>query len=136
MFSRISKVDSITGKSLIFSSVLQIGDTRYIDGVSEVLAVQRDVKYNYSNEEDYSTYRVFGYPSVYLPIEEPVFIKTINKSPLIQVGRLDFIGATVSSVISIGNTDHIRMKSRIKHIRRLSKIAPSQGSPSPDTNTS
>ncbi|OIK14086.1 spore germination protein GerPE [Bacillus sp. MUM 13] len=136
MFSRISKVDSITGKSLIFSSVLQIGDARYIDGVSEVLAVQRDVKYNYGNEEDYSTYRVFGYPSVYLPIDEQISIKTINTSPFIKVGRLDFIGATVSSVISIGNTDHIRMKSRIKHIRRLTRKAPAQGSPSPDTNIS
>ncbi|WP_419883393.1 spore germination protein GerPE [Peribacillus sp. B-H-3] len=136
MFSRISKVDSITGKSLIFSSVLQIGDARYIDGVSEVLAVQRDVKYNYGNEGNFAEYRIFGYPSVYLPIDEQISIKTINKSPLIKVGRLDFIGATVSSVISIGNTDHIRMKSRIKHIRRLNRNAPAQGSPSPDTDIS
>jgi spore germination protein PE len=138
MFSRISKVGNLSIKTLIFSSTLQIGDTTYIDANSEVFAVQRQEEFFSGNEGDILPYPIFYSPSVYLPIYEPVRTMFINKNPFIKVNNVNFIGISASSVISVGNAGHARMRSRVKHIRQLSdRNSTNQTqsvSPSPQTN--
>lgn len=119
MFSRISKVENLSTKTLFFSSTLQIGDTSYIDGNSEAFAVQRQGEFFLGKEGDELPYPIFYSPSFFLPIDETVTTNFINKNPFIEVGNVKFIGISSASVIAVGNVGHARMRSRVKHIRQL-----------------
>lgn len=119
MFQRISKVKSFTTQSILFSALIQIGDSSYIDGTSYVLAIQRRSDIIYDYEPQFTDYKVFAYPTVFPIIDEPIQIRFENPCPFIDVGNIRLIGASTASVASVGQVGHIRMKSRIKHIRQL-----------------
>ncbi|WP_110929046.1 spore germination protein GerPE [Bacillus massiliglaciei] len=118
MFRRLSKVKSIEVQTLSFSSLLQIGDMSYIDGVSYALADQRKES-TFLGQEGHFDYPVFRRPPIFLPLDEPVSISFENPSPVIQVNSVDIIGISSSSVVGVGNAGDVRMISRIKHIREI-----------------
>lgn len=119
MFQRISKVKSFTTQTVLFGAVIQIGDSSYIDGTSYALAIQRRSDIIYDYEPQFTDYQVFAHPTVFPIIDEPIQIRFENPCPFIDVGHIDLIGASTASVASVGQVGHIRMKSRIKHIRQL-----------------
>lgn len=119
MFQRVSQVRSFTTQSVIFSASIQIGDSTYIDGTSLALAVQRksDVLHPYKNQ--ISDYTLFTQPTIIPIINEPLQTRFENPCPFIKVGNIRILGVSTASIASIGNIGHIRMRSRIKHIRQL-----------------
>ncbi|RFU62149.1 spore germination protein GerPE [Peribacillus glennii] len=119
MFSRISKIENLSIKTLIFSSTLQIGDSSCIESYADVFAVQRQVPVYLGKEAEVLPYRIFSSPAVFLPIVEPVTTFFINSQPFIDVRSINIIGVSASSVVSAGNTGHAYMQSRVKHIRQL-----------------
>ena len=119
MFQRISKVKSLTIKSVIFSASIQIGDCSFIDGMSSAIAVQRSSNIIYKYENQFSDYKIFTQPIILPIIDERLQTRFENQCPFIEVGNIRIIGSSTASVASIGNAGHIRMSSRIKHIRQL-----------------
>ncbi|MBT2669533.1 spore germination protein GerPE [Streptomyces sp. ISL-14] len=121
MFSRISKVKSLSSKSLIFSSTMQIGDCSYIDGNSFALAIQKKSETFHSVDVHFEDYDIFKKP-FYIPrLNEPVISSFSNPNPFIRVGNINIIGISSSSVVGAGNVGHARMESRVKHIREVPK---------------
>ncbi|MGE6378821.1 spore germination protein GerPE [Peribacillus muralis] len=121
MFSRISKVKSILSDTVSFCSTMQIGDTSYIDGNALALAVQKKSETFGSIDIQFKDYNVFKRP-IYLPrLYEPVNSSFSNPNPFIRVGNINIIGISSSSVVGVGNVGHIRMESRVKHIRQIPK---------------
>jgi len=121
MFSRISKVKSISSKTLIFSSTMQIGDCSYIDGKSFALAIQKKSETFQSVDIHFEDYEISKRP-FYIPrLNEPVISSFSNPNPFIRVGHINIIGISTSSVVGVGNVGHARMESRVKHIREIPK---------------
>ncbi len=119
MLQRTSCVDNINIKIVSFASTVQLGDSCIINGLSRALAVQREVEVFYGNEGNLSSYRVYSEPIPFLPITEPFTYSRQNPNPLIKVNKIDIIGISSSSLLHVGNSRHVSMESRIKHIRQL-----------------
>ncbi|EIJ81912.1 spore germination protein PE [Bacillus methanolicus PB1] len=119
MFQRTSFVDQIYINTISFSSFLQIGDSNMINGFSRALAVHRETEFYYSNEGNFSEYTVFSQPIPITPVQEPFTYQTFNHHPIIKVGKIDIVGISSSSLLHVGNSKHISMEARVKHIRQL-----------------
>lgn len=122
MLQRTSCVDTIDIKIVSFSSTVQLGDSCIINGLSRALALQRETELFYGNEGNLSPYRVFSEPIPFLPITEPFTYSRHNPNPLIKVNKIDIIGISSSSLLHVGNSGHVSMESRVKHIRQLLPI--------------
>ncbi|MBT2697072.1 spore germination protein GerPE [Bacillus sp. ISL-40] len=122
MLQRTSCVDTINIKIASFSSTVQLGDSCIINGLSRALAVQREADVFYGNEGNLSSYRVFSEPIPFLPIDEPFSYSRQNPNPLIKVSKIDIIGISSSSLLHVGNSRHVSMEARVKHIRQLLPI--------------
>jgi spore germination protein PE len=119
MLQRTSCVDSIRVNIVSFASILQIGDSCLINGLSRALAVQREAEIFYGYEGSFSAYPVFSEPIPFQPIYEPFSFFPHNENPLIKVKKIEIIGISSSSVLHVGNSRNVSMEARIKHIRQL-----------------
>lgn len=119
MLQRTSCIDTINVKTVSFASTVQLGDSCIINGLSRALAVQRENEVFYGNEGNLSSYRVYSEPIPFLPINEPFSYTRHNPNPLIKVSKIDIIGISSSSLLHVGNSRHVSMEARIKHIRQL-----------------
>lgn len=119
MFQRTSKVKTLTTKSILFSSTLQIGDCSYIDSTTDNLAIQRRSEVIYEREDEFSDYKIFFKPKTFPIINESLQVSFHNPCPFIEVEHIRILGISTSSITNIGNVGHVRMSSRIKHIRQL-----------------
>jgi spore germination protein PE len=122
MLQRTSCVDNIKVKTLFFSSILQIGDSCIINGFNRALAVQREAEMFYGNEGDAALYSTFSEPIPFQPINETFSFQRNNLNPLIKVKNIDIIGLSSASMLHVGNSQHVSMEARIKHIRQLLPI--------------
>jgi spore germination protein PE len=86
------------------------------------LAVQRETELFYGNEGNLYNYRVFMEPIPFLPITEPFTYFRQNPNPLIKVNEINIIGMSSSSLLHVGNSKHVSMEARVKHIRQLLPI--------------
>ena len=86
------------------------------------LAVQRQREVFFSNEGDFSLFKIFSYPLPLPPIDEPLTIHTTSPNPIIKVGSIDVTALSTSAFMHIGNTEHIRMETRILHIRQIETV--------------
>lgn len=119
MLQRTSYVDKIAVKIASFASIIQLGDSCIINGLSRAIAVQREAEIFLGNEGSFAAYRVFSEPIPLPQIEEAFSIRTHNPKPLIKVQTIDIIGVSSSSILHVGNSKHISMEARVKHIRQL-----------------
>jgi spore germination protein PE len=119
MLQRTSCVDTIDIKIVSFASLVQLGDSCIINGLSRALAVQREVEVFYGKEGNLSPYLVFSEPIPFLPITEPFTYSRQNPNPLIKVNKIEIIAISSSSLLHVGNSSHVSMETRIKHIRQL-----------------
>lgn len=138
MITRTSVVNSLQVDSISFSSIIQIGDSSYIQGSSRAIAVQREKELFFGNEGDFNSYPIFLKPIHVIPMNESISIQTQNLKPMIKVNHINIIGISASSVFQIGSNESINMESRVKHIRHLldiyhPEIQP-QSSPTNKTN--
>jgi spore germination protein PE len=119
MLQRSSYVDQIDIKVASYSSVLQLGDSCIINGLSRALAVQREEEQDYGNEGNFAAYSEFTEPIPFTPITENICIQTHQFNPIIKVNHINVIGFSSSSVLHVGNSQTISMEARVKHIRQL-----------------
>lgn len=122
MLTRISKVGSVHVKSVLITSTIQIGDSNEMNGLARVLAVQRQREVFYSNEGDFSLFKIFSVPLPLPPINEPLTFHTTSLNPIINVGSLDVTALSTSAFLHIGNTEQIRMEARVLHIRQIETV--------------
>ena len=119
MLRRTSIVDSLKVDAVFFDSVIEIGDSSYIQSFSRALAIQREAEIFFGNEGDFNRYPVFSIPLYFQPIDDEFSMYTEHLQPVIKINSIDIIGASAASVIHIGSSNHISMESRLKHIRQL-----------------
>ncbi|MCM3567804.1 spore germination protein GerPE [Neobacillus mesonae] len=119
MLTRISSVDKAKVKQAAFSSIYQIGDSSIINAFSRAMAIQREAEIFLGDEGNFPSYSVFKKPLPLPPIEEQLTMTRHNLSPIIKVNNIDITGVSNSSLLHIGNSKHISLEVRIKHIRML-----------------
>ncbi|WP_423409654.1 spore germination protein GerPE [Heyndrickxia sp. MSNUG] len=119
MFQRTACVDRIKVDSIIFSSIFQIGDSQQIQANSKAIAVQREAEIFYDNEGSFSAFSIFSEAIPFTPVDEIFTSSTQNLNPVLKVRNIEIIGAASSSVVHLGNSCHISMEARVKHIRQL-----------------
>ncbi|WP_050614269.1 spore germination protein GerPE [Bacillus testis] len=119
MLSRSSHVRQLKIVNIGLSSIMQIGDTSYIDASSQALAVQQDTSYLEDDPDQFENYSVFRYRSPLPVIFEPIHMITNNKCLRINVDLLQVVGMASCSIVHVGNVRHARTATRILNIRRL-----------------
>lgn len=119
MLERSSSVDKIKVTTVSFSSIIQLGDSTIINGLNRALAVQREKELFFGNEGSYAPYRIFSEPIPIPTITEPITIQQHQVNPIIKVHNINVLGFSSSSILHVGNSKHINMEARIKHIRQL-----------------
>jgi spore germination protein PE len=119
MLQRTSYVNHMDIKVASFSSILQVGDSCIINGLSRALAVQREEEIDFGKEGNFASYPVFFEPIPLLPVNEDITYLSHNWNPVIKLNNLNVIGFSSSSILHIGNSQNIHMESRVKHIRQL-----------------
>jgi spore germination protein PE len=117
MLKRCSLVNELSGISLSFSSVYQLGDSQTIFSTTKALAVQREKEYFLGSEGSFDS-DVFNKTVELPPVESNVIVNRMNLSP-IKVNCMKVQATAFSSIIHIGNTCNVYMDSRVKHIRQL-----------------
>jgi spore germination protein PE len=124
---RTSIVQSFHGETVIFSSVLQIGDSQKITSRAQVLAVQRQYELFFGNEGE-SSFPIFTKPiPKFQSDRRNISLQTLHQSPVISVRSIRVLAVSSSGVVHIGSTSTIDAEARIKHIRQL---APNSSAPS------
>lgn len=123
MLSRLSSVQQLNVKIASFSAVIQIGDSTFVNSFSRALAVQREEEIFFGTEGSYNAYSIFSEEIPFTPIKENILMYRHNLNPVIKVSSIDLIGVTAASVLHIGNTCHVQLEARVKHIRQLKKDA-------------
>jgi spore germination protein PE len=119
MLGRTSYVDKLNVEVVSYSSILQLGDSAIINGLSRAMAVQREAEIAYGFEGSFSAYPVFSEPIHFQPITEPFTMRIHNTNPVVKVPTIKLIGLSSSSILHIGNSKHISLEARVKHIRQL-----------------
>lgn len=119
MLLRTSYVNHIYVTTASFSSILQLGDSRIINGLTRALAVQREVEIDYGNEGNFSVYPAFTEPIPVTPITEEMTYLTHNLNPVIKISKINVLAFSASSILHVGNSQNIYLEARVKHIRQL-----------------
>lgn len=119
MLQRTASVKNIEIDSLAIASVFQIGDSNLIQGYSRAIAVQREKELFFGNEGNFADFPIFSEPIPLTPISENINMSRQNFNPFLKVGKIDIIGVSSSSIIHLGNTNHVSLETRVKHIRQL-----------------
>jgi spore germination protein PE len=119
MLQRTASVNNVEIDSIAIASVFQIGDSNLIQGFSRAIAVQREVELFFDNEGNFADFPIFSEPIPLTPISENINMSRQNINPFIKVGNIDIIGVSSSSIVHLGNTNHVSLETRVKHIRQL-----------------
>ncbi|WP_391557764.1 spore germination protein GerPE [Robertmurraya sp.] len=119
MLQRSSSVKHIHITNAALSSVIQLGDSKIINGLSRAIAVQREKQLFIGDEEDFSKYPIFQRPIIFPQDNEEVMVTSFHQNPMIHVNSINVIAFSSSSILHVGNTDSINMEARVKHIRQL-----------------
>ncbi|BDG42283.1 putative spore germination protein GerPE [Parageobacillus caldoxylosilyticus] len=127
MMKRTSIVQLFHGETVLFSSVLQIGDSQKINSRARVLAVQRQYELFFGNEGE-NIFPVFTKPIPKIQSDRRnISLQTLHQSPVISVRSIRVMAVSTAGVVHIGSTSTVDAEARIKHIRQL---APNSSAPS------
>lgn len=119
MLQRTSVVDVLKITSASFSSTIQLGDSKIINGASRALAVQREADVFYGNEGNFSAYPVFTEPIPFQPMTEQLKMSVQNLKPLIKVNNISILAMSSAAILQVGNSEMVSLEARVKHIRQL-----------------
>jgi spore germination protein PE len=123
MFRRISNVESIKVNTMLFSSILQIGDSTEVNAKDMTIAVQREQEIYFGREGSFQAFPMFSRPVFLPPIYEPILPMKRNLNHQINVGDIYILGASASAIIHIGSSDRVYGENRRKLIRQLSGVS-------------
>ncbi|GEC90008.1 MULTISPECIES: spore germination protein GerPE [Brevibacillus] len=124
MYRRTSHVHKLDVLSVDTSSVLQIGDSRQIDAVSNILAVQREQAIFYENEFMFEDYSVFSVPLIPPSLSEPICIDTFHDCPYIFIRKVEVPFVAGASVVHVGSNESITLETRVVNIRHIFQDEP------------
>ncbi|MFF0825593.1 spore germination protein GerPE [Brevibacillus sp. NPDC003359] len=127
MYRRTSHVHKLDVISVDTSSVLQIGDSRQIDAVANILAVQREHAIFYENEFMFEDFSVFSVPLTPPSHSEPLCIDTFHDCPHIFVRKVKVPFLAGASVVHIGSNESITLETRVVNIRHIFQEEPNNG---------
>lgn len=119
MLQRTSYINNIDIKVVSFASIIQLGDSRIINGLSRALAVQREVETFNGNEGNFAAYPTFFESIPLLPITEEISYHAHNLTPLIKVNKVYVLAFSASAIMHVGNSENVYMEARVKHTRQL-----------------
>jgi len=116
MEQRATRIRQIYILSTVFSSIIQIGDSKKIAPISDILAVQ---KYGQpAKEEDFP---IDDYPIFQAKLLPKIRVREAcgehYHSNDIKIKNLEVQTVSTSSIIHLGSTREVQSLARIKHIR-------------------
>ncbi|TDL35356.1 spore germination protein GerPE [Jeotgalibacillus sp. S-D1] len=111
-----SQIGNLSITTVSSNAVLQFGDTCMIDSSAKVIAVQRQEEQFFGNEAPFSMFNIFHRLPAQ-PVELPFHCLVQPSINLIE--SFDLKGIANSSMLHVGDSKHIRMVSRVKHIRQI-----------------
>lgn len=116
---RTTRVGNTKIISVVYSSIVHIGDSTAITPVSNILAVQREEPGKSGEEATFKDFLIFQQPMPKVYVTKRPHAEIINRSRYIDVGNIYIIGMSTSAVLHVGNTHFIDSEARVKHIRKL-----------------
>jgi spore germination protein PE len=120
MIPRTSDVNHIHIRSVLFSSIVNVGDTVEHTAFSRAIAIQKyEPEFNtaLSNLIDYPKYQIFTMvrPPAIPPKE--VVMESYHDPAFIKVNSIDIFGISTAAMLHIGGIQNIDLESRVKHVR-------------------
>ncbi|UCZ51456.1 spore germination protein GerPE [Bacillus shivajii] len=119
MEKRMSIVHNLNVIDVTSSSILQIGDAKFITPFSRAIAVQREIETFYGAEGNFDLFPIFKMEIPQPSVVESINIQRKNETPFIKVRSIHITSVAASSVCQIGSNRLIDAESRVKHIRQL-----------------
>lgn len=126
---RTTVVGCIKVISVELSSIMIAGDACMLHPVANVFAVQREVANFLGNEGNLSAFPIFSSAIPIPDVDEQLELSIQNENDTIQVGVMNILGVSASSILQLGSNQQIDAVSRIKHIRQLRGPSPAGGAP-------
>lgn len=118
---RGSVVNMLDIKSVLFGSVIEVGDTVHSRAYTNALAVQRNKELFFVDEGNFKNFKAFNIPIPIPAIPYPMpTIKKYNEFPDIKVGNIHIKAVSSSAIIQVGTTNHVNTEARVLHIRQIS----------------
>jgi len=111
MWQRLSSVDKLKSGTVIFSSALLIGDTKYVDTFRSAIAIETDIPTFTNTPKKYEKFKVVDDLPHYALINENVKMDFIQQNPVIHVCNIQLVTVSNAAVIHIGNGDYARLQS-------------------------
>jgi len=116
---RTSVVDTFEDNTLLFSSVIEIGDTAIVDLKADIFAIQREIPFFYGHEGSFNYYTAFRVPLLKANIYENPSTSYINDNPIIKVDHIKILGISTSGYVQIGSTKDIYAQARVFDVRHF-----------------
>ncbi|QHE51384.1 spore germination protein GerPE [Pontibacillus sp. HMF3514] len=119
MNKRISRVGDIRVISLIYSSIIEIGDAVEATPNSRALAVQKEGAIFTDRDFPFNEFPVFTEPYPYFSKKITIDQERVPCNPYIDVKSVHIEGISSSSILQVGNLEYLDAESRVKHFRIL-----------------
>ena len=116
---RVSVVRSIHITATELSSIVQIGDSRFVRPRSQVFALQRQVPVFWDHEGDFSKLDAFNIPIPQIDAEPENTLKIEHRNPVIRVDHVKITGLSISAVFQVGANERIDAEARVMHVRNF-----------------
>jgi spore germination protein PE len=117
--TRTSVVGEIKTVAIVESSIMQIGDARYIQARSTIFAVQRERPEFDVNELPLSQFPFFRRPIPQLSPHENVRMMKRDAVPFINVGAVKILSVSTDSILQVGSNVCMELEAKIKHMRHF-----------------
>jgi spore germination protein PE len=117
--TRTSVVGNLHVLVVVTSSVLQVGDTRYIQASTTAFAVQRERPEFDVNELPLDQFPFFRRPIPQLSPRDNVRMFKRDVGPAITVGAVKVLSVSTDAVLQVGSNKCMELKSKIKHMRQF-----------------
>jgi spore germination protein PE len=118
MKPRRSYVGVVRVVSVGLSSIVKVGDTGELKPSAKIFAVQRQVPVFQTAEGDLSHFPTFS-REIPLPVPNTRWVMHTQNEAEIEVGQINIIGVSASSIVHIGSVENVKAESRTKHIRQF-----------------
>lgn len=119
---RLAAVEKYDVNTVLFSSILQFGDTFSINAESNALALQEEGNMLADpNRDVFEIYPLYKRIPKHLPYVPNVNLHRVNLNPTIQVGSINYNGISSASASVIGSVHNATMLSRVHQIRHFIK---------------
>lgn len=115
---RTSIVNRMKTISITQSSIYEIGDAYQAKPTSKVIALQKEGQ-TFQGDLEFEDFSIFlkkpNLPSTLPNIKK----RSVHHNPFIHVNQTSILAVSSSSIVQVGNLNHIKADSRVKHFRIL-----------------